>query len=92
MLIQSRAARLTSNDIGTFQQLVAVGVAMNSVSPKSVATARGAVTIRHVRERWLRRPQGEPSGVCTGQRKPADECQVSISITGKSLKVQEQAR
>ena len=34
------------------------------------ATASGAVTIRHVRERWLRRPHGEPSGVCTGQRKP----------------------
>lgn len=34
------------------------------------ATARGAVTMRHVRERWLRRPHGDPSGVCTGHRKP----------------------
>ncbi len=33
-------------------------------------TARGAVTMRQVRERWLSSPQGEPSGVCTGQRKP----------------------
>lgn len=27
------------------------------------ATARSEVTIRHVRERWLRSPQGDPSGV-----------------------------
>lgn len=26
--------------------------------------------MRQVRERWFKRPQGEPSGVCTGQRKP----------------------
>lgn len=34
------------------------------------ATARGVVMIRHVRDKWLRRPHGEPSGVCTGHRNP----------------------
>ena len=28
------------------------------------------VTMRHMAEKWFRRPQGEPSGVCTGHRKP----------------------
>lgn len=33
-------------------------------------TDKGAVTIRQERERWFRRPQGEPSGVWTGHMKP----------------------
>mmetsp|Transcript_70617 Transcript_70617/g.216407 ORF Transcript_70617/g.216407 Transcript_70617/m.216407 type:complete len:239 (-) Transcript_70617:1206-1922(-) len=28
------------------------------------------VTMRHFAERWFKRPHGEPSGVCTGQRNP----------------------
>lgn len=28
------------------------------------------VTRRHMAEKWLSRPQGEPSGVCTGHKKP----------------------
>lgn len=30
------------------------------------------VTTSHVAVRWFIRPQGSPSGVCTGQRKPHD--------------------
>lgn len=32
----------------------------------------GCVTISHAAARWFIRPQGSPSGVCTGQRKPQD--------------------
>jgi hypothetical protein len=35
-------------------------------------TARGEVTMRHVRDRWLSRPHGDPSGVWTGHRKPGN--------------------
>lgn len=31
-----------------------------------------SVETRQDAERWFRRPQGEPSGVCTGQMKPQD--------------------
>lgn len=33
-------------------------------------TVRGDVTMRHVLLKWFSRPQGEPSGVWTGQRNP----------------------
>jgi hypothetical protein len=32
----------------------------------------GLATTAHMAVKWLRRPQGDPSGVCTGHRKPQD--------------------
>lgn len=31
-----------------------------------------AVVIRHLCVRWFKRPQGLPSGVCTGHKKPTE--------------------
>ena len=36
------------------------------------------MTMWHLAERWFNNPQGEPSGVCTGQRKP--------QLSGSSLR------
>ena len=38
----------------------------------SGASAGRSVTMRQSAVKWLRRPQGEPSGVCTGHKKPQD--------------------
>jgi len=35
-------------------------------------SAAGAATTRQADVMWFSRPQGEPSGVCTGHRKPQD--------------------
>lgn len=44
--------------------------------PTSTSTSRAEAekggTILHAAVKWLRSPQGAPSGVCTGQRKPHD--------------------
>ena len=32
----------------------------------------GLATTAHMAVKWLSRPQGDPSGVCTGHRKPQD--------------------
>lgn len=40
-----------------------------AVSVSSKLSGR-LVTRRHMAEKWLSRPQGEPSGVCTGHKKP----------------------
>ena len=49
-----------------------VGHTMEMAYCTSSGESGGRATTWQAAVKWLRRPQGDPSGVCTGHRKPQD--------------------
>ena len=53
-------------------------IAATSFSEESSSSPPGGIDTRHAAARCMRRPHGDPSGVCTGHRNP--------QLSGKSLR------
>ena len=66
---RQKRASITS---GHITRLPAVTRTCTIAFSVSVGPSGPWVTMRHAAVKWLRRPQGDPSGVWTGQKKPQD--------------------